>query len=135
MKATFTLEGVEPTRDWVSRLGKLELFRGRAGKAAEKAWDTTEAVNAAMAEAVEPVEVHNEVTQGRRRYFVKVGHVVLKESANAGTVHDFADVFNVEAGLAEAPVEVAQQVDLEDESLRDTEGRMPGEEGYEAPVE
>lgn len=76
--------------DLVAVVNGVEVFRGRAGAIVDRAYNIVEAAEAHTG----PFKVESEVRNNRRFYFVKAGNMILKESASAGKIHDFADRLN-----------------------------------------
>lgn len=101
--------------DLVAMVNGVEVFRGRAGAIVDKAYNIVEAVSRHEGE----FKVESEIRENRRMYFVKAGNMILKESASAGKIHDFADRLNGVPKAAPVPSEphVEQEPQADDEDL------------------
>lgn len=95
--------------EFAAIINGVEVFRGKTTAAANHAHDLVDAAKAHEG----PYEAKSEVRNNRRVYFVKAGEVTLKESANAGKIHDFADRLNgvvVNTHIASPALEAALAV-------------------------
>jgi hypothetical protein len=107
--------------DLVAMVNGVEVFRGRAGAIVDKAYNIVEAVSRHEGE----FKVESEIRENRRMYFVKAGNMILKESASAGKIHDFADRLNGASKAAPALSEPHVEQEPQGDPAEYADGAQP----------